>query len=271
MDVYNEYKQKYIDLKNQIGGTIYSYIYVFNKLKNIIESISYADFNKLIHVYVNDKLLENIAKKNNKAVINTIKTQTNYKKKFYHISINEFKYPFENTDDNHVSYAGNDTIYENPMGIWMSPGTLWQKYVGNEPSMWSLATYIYEIEPELQNVLFITDIAGLKEFINKYKKSNPKMSDMIDWKKVKKTFDGLIISPYLGKKIWGKYATKFGYYGPGVDSYINEIIGGKWKKNIFFTAEWYRHWEEASGVIWKPHTGIKSIKLIKKIKLSIKQ
>lgn len=53
-----------------------------------------------------------------------------------------------------------------------------------------------------------------------------------------------------------KYGDKY------VDKYIDNITDKK--KDLFFTAEWYRHWETATGVIWKPSTGIKSIKLIRK-------
>lgn len=49
------------------------------------------------------------------------------------------------------------------------------------------------------------------------------------------------------------------------DEYIKHILGNKWKEDIYFTAEWYRHCEEGSCVIWKPSTGLKSIKLIKKL------
>ena len=51
-DYYNKYikyKTKYINLKNgyQLGGTFnYSVIYVFNKLNQIIEQISYNKYDK---------------------------------------------------------------------------------------------------------------------------------------------------------------------------------------------------------------------------------
>lgn len=84
----------------------------------------------------------------------------------------------------------------------ISYGLSWQKHVGNYPSQWSLATYIYEIEPS-DTVLYILNIKELQNFIDIYMKKNPKISDIINWKKVKKEYDGLIIRPYLGDKIWG--------------------------------------------------------------------
>jgi hypothetical protein len=49
------------------------------------------------------------------------------------------------------------------------------------------------------------------------------------------------------------------------DKYIQDLMGNTWKKDIRITAEWYRHWDEGTGVVWRPSTGIKTIKLIKKL------
>jgi len=49
------------------------------------------------------------------------------------------------------------------------------------------------------------------------------------------------------------------------DKYIQDLMGKKWKDDIRITAEWYRHWDEGTGVVWRPSTGIKTIKLIKKL------
>lgn len=267
---YIKYKIKYINLKNHIlqNGGEYSNMFVYNKLKNIIENIPVNFFDNKIHLYINDKKLEKIAKKNDLQIKKIIKSDKNYKNKFYHVSINEFIYPFINTKDNYSTWLGSN-LYKNPRGIWLSCGLSWQNFIGNLPNPWSLATYIYEIDIS-NTVLHIKSLLELENFINHYMKKNPKITDIIDWKKVKKNYDGLIISPYLGDKIWGKNSNKFSIYGKtneNINNYYSKILDSEWSKNLFFTAEWYRHWEESSGVIWNPSTGIRSIKIIKKINL----
>jgi hypothetical protein len=274
---YLKYKRKYLELKhdqidskleyNQNGGK-YSEIFVYNNLLDIVEVIDYSNYNKMIHEYVNDKKLEKIAKKNDQNIKKVIKSRSNYNKKFYHISIKEFEYPILDKQSDFSSWLG-ENIYKNPKGIWISRGLSWQKFIGNFPSQWSLGTYIYEIAPS-DSVLYISNLEELKEFIDLYMKTKPKISDIINWKKVKKQYDGLIICPYLGNKIWGKNAEKFGMWGDkNVDKYMDNIIDDKWQKKLFFTAEWYRHWETATGVIWKPSTGIRTIKLIKKNNINL--
>ena len=206
---YIKYKIKYINLKNYIlqNGGKYSNMFVYNKLKNIIENIPVNFFDNKIHLYINDKKLEKIAKKNDLQIKKIIKSDKNYKNKFYHVSINEFIYPFINTKDNYSTWLGSN-LYKNPQGIWLSCGLSWQNFIGNLPNPWSLATYIYEIDIS-NTVLHIKSLLELENFINHYMKKNPKITDIIDWKKVKKNHDGLIISPYLGDKIWGKNSNKF--------------------------------------------------------------
>lgn len=267
-DKYIKYKRKYLQLKYVQNGGLYSKMWVFNKLVNIIEQISPDWFDRTIHIYIEDKKLELIAKNNDQRIKQIIKTQPNYKKKFYHVSSRIIGYPMTDQVTNNNSWLGKG-IYQNPNGIWLSCGISWQKYIGDKPSQWSLATFIYEIEPNFQNVLVISDLTQLETFISQFKKLKPKIHDIINWKKVKKLYSGLIICPYLGNKIWGPNANKFGIYGENVDKYINKITKSNWSNDIFFTAEWYRHWEEASGVIWKPSTGIISIRLIDKINLQL--
>jgi hypothetical protein len=269
---YLKYKTKYLELKqNQIQiGSGYSKIYVLNKLSNIVEYIDLANFDMRIHENIEDKKLKKIAEKNYLKIKKIIGSEQNYKKKFYHVGTKEFAYPIIDKHLDMSSWLGKN-IYKNPQGIWISCGLAWQKYIGADssyPSPWTLGTYIYEIEPT-DDVLLISNLKELKNFINLYMRPNPKISDIIDWKKVKKNYSGLIICPYLGDKIWGPNANKFGFWGNQyVDEYLDKIIGDKWRDKLFFTAEWYRHWEEATGVIWKPSTGVKSIRLIEKINLN---
>ena len=82
--------------------------------------------------------------------------------------------------------------------------------------------------------------------------------------KIKNDYNGLIICPYLGDEIWGKNANKKFCNNSvyEITKYLNNIVGNDWKDYIKYLAEWYRHWETGSGVIWSK-SGIKDIILIK--------
>lgn len=251
----------------QSGGYNFSQIYVFNRLSNIIENIYFSKYDPKIHKYVDDEMLKKISKNNDKNIKKVIMSQPNYKIKFYHVSTKQFEYPIQEKDQDYSSWLGGN-LYKNPKGIWLSCGISWQKFIGNRPNQWSLGTYIYEMEPT-NTVLFINSLMQLEKFIDQYKNVNMKFNDIINWKRVKKEWDGMIICPYLGNEIWGKNDNKFGMWGDKnkLNEYVEKISGSKWKNDIYFTAEWYRHWEEASGVIWRSNTGLRSIKLIKKLDL----
>jgi hypothetical protein len=240
----------------------YSIIYVFNKLSNTIESILYDKYDKQIHMPINDRLLEKLSKKNHQRLKQFIEKIPNYKKKYFHVTTHIIT-NIVDTTKNENSWLGNG-IYKNPIGIWFSCGVSWQNYIGYIPNKWALSTYIYEIIPS-KNILHITSIAELIKFINKYKKKKIKITDVIDWKSVKNNYDGLIICPYLGDKIWGKKANELGIYGNKnkINEYYKKIIGNK-KENIYFLAEWYRHWEAGTGVIWNKNA-ILDIQLLTKL------
>ena len=273
-NVYKLYKYitKLLILDIKGGDEIYSsfLVYVYNKYMNIIEIITKKIYQKNIDEFIlidDYKLLSELTIENNKNILSTI--EKNGVHKIYHVSI----YPLEefvNTHENENSWVGvgNNTIYKNPIGLWVSCGNSWQKYIGDTPNQWSIATYIYEVSLS-NSVLYIHNIKEFEKFINTYK-NNDKFLDIknvINWKKVKEDYDGLIICPYLGDEIWGKDANNFQFNGDPVviTNYITNIVGVSWKKKLYFLAEWYRHWETSSGVIWKK-SGIKNIILIKKLK-----
>jgi len=251
----------------QYGGKSnnFSTVYVLDKLTNIIEHIPYSNYDETIHKIIDDKLLQKLAKKNDAKIKQTISKQKNFKHKYYHVASQPFK-NIEDKDQDKTSWVGCG-LYTNPQGVWISCSLSWQKYIGNKPNQWSLATYIYEVVPS-DTILKISSLKELKKFIDEYmnEKKHLKIYDVIDWDRVKKDYDGLIICPYLGNKIWGKNANKFCMWGDKkqLDHYVQKVVGNEWKNSIFFLAEWYRHWEEASGVIWKKD-GIDDIRLIKKL------
>jgi len=185
------------------------------------------------------------------------------KKSFIHVSLKEINMDeLINTNNTNNSWLESN-IYYNPKGMWISCGSSWYKWLISLQSYhtdWTKFNYIYKIYIDKSNVLYIKKLDKLIEFHNKYsiyKNDNYH----IDWKKVKKDYDGLIICPYLGYKIWGKDPTNT-FINKGQEDYILKIIGKNIKKYPPFFLEWYRHWETGSGVIWRK-SGIKKIELIK--------
>ena len=254
-------KTKYKNLFLQNGGR--SFVYVFNKLTNTIYRILYNKITPKYHIILSNELLHKMSKKNDIMIQKFIQKQHRYSKNYYHVSRNIIE-KIDDTYKNNSSWVG-DGIYKNPIGLWISCGISWQKFIGYNPNAWSLATYIYEIIPS-NTILYIKNIHELKTFIKTYMKKNIKITDVINWKKVKTDYDGIIICPYLGNKIWGNKANQFGIYGnkKQINNYINKTVGNKWKKDIYYLAEWYRHWETGTGVIWN-NNGITNIKLLTRL------
>jgi len=197
------------------------------------------------------------------------------KDSFLHFS---FK-PIEKLDTNLLDGSwkpGNKkSVYCNPPGLWLSHGSAWLDYVESnikKPSTLNLFPYTYKIEV-FDSVKLITSKDDLFKFIKTYKRKpgDIKFYDVIDWAKVKKDFDGLIITPWLGDKIWHTGSTPADRFeivgGESAHEFINEIMGARWKNNSVLLSEWYRHWECASGVIWNV-SGISSCDLIKETDFS---
>ena len=163
--------------------------------------------------------------------------------------------------------------YINPTGFWISCGPAWQDYTKNNfGNIGTLhkAQYVYEITINPEVILEIKTVSELYKFINKYKFADDIITPykIINWSAVKKAYSGLIICPYLGDEIWGTGANEFyiqsdrsltNYYEK-----LDKLLKVSWKKELFFLAEWYRHWEVASGVVWRKN-GITEFKLVTKM------
>lgn len=242
-------------------------IYVYDKRYNGIDYIICNKYDDNHHIIIKNKKIRELAKLNNENIKKTIMAIPNYKKKYFHISTVPFPSKLLDMKEYNFSWLSDD-IYHNPYGIWLSCGISWQNFLEDSVDQWTLSTYLYQIVPT-DTVLKISNLKNFKLFIDKYKKNKKEVSDIINWKQVKEDYDGLIICPYLGDKIWGKDSVNMKIMTRGKtnkwDEYVNQIMGNKWKDDIVFTAEWYRHWEEGTGVIWKPSTGLKKLKLIKKL------
>ena len=277
-------------LRNNIlvGGQLY-YLLVINKYYNVLDYITEKEYQDNVQYIeqINDKFknvdkkiiiktIDDLIHKNLKNMIHTI-DKNGGKNKYYHISIRPIEEIYD-SDTLSGSLMGDDSIYNNPYGLWLSCGSEWMKFIKQSDYKWTIATYIYEITVS-NNVLKISNLRGLKKFIEKYKNSDKILSieNVINWTRVKKEYDGLIICPYLGDEIWGKYSNELSIVakntfgnakGPGpkvmFNDYIKKIIGSKWKNNIFFLTEWYRHWEVGSGVIWRKK-GVADFTLFKKL------
>jgi hypothetical protein len=218
-----------------------------------------------------DEKIYKICKKN---IHDTHKFITKHKLKdsFLHFSMHKIEKLdpfFTNTElksDKHKS------LYYNPKGLWLSHGSSWIDYVDNNikyASNSNLYPYIYRIEV-FDTVKLITNKDELFKFIKTYKKkpNDIKLYDVIDWNRVKTDFTGLIITPWLGDKIWHLSKERMEIIGGEVaHDFFVDLMGNRWKNNMILLSEWYRHWECASGVIWNIN-GISSCDLIKETDFS---
>jgi hypothetical protein len=215
------------------------------------------------------KLLDENIKKLQNIKKNIKKLNTKYKNNFLHISMEKInKNKLKNTNKINESRYGNSPVYYNPEGLWISCGASWYNYSLSKQwydESWLNfdKNYLYDVLIDKSKILFIKKIDELIDFHNTYsfKKDN---SYIIDWTKVKKKYDGLIICPYLGYKIWNQNKDLFHDFHLNINSqnYIKMIIGKNIKKYPAFFLEWYRHWDTGSGVIWRKRS-IKELKLIK--------
>jgi hypothetical protein len=193
--------------------------------------------------------------------------QDNYKNKYIHFSNKELSVNIlENKINNENSWLGGN-IYMNPHGLWFSCGSKWIEWILKNnlyKTSWANVKYVYEIKINKKNILKIKNTDELINFHNKYAKYNDKVGFKINWISVKKDYDGIVICPYLGDKIWKDIGINDNFFG--ITEEINKYIRKTLKKNLIkypeFYLEWYRHWETSTGVIWKI-ASIKNINLIK--------
>ena len=191
------------------------------------------------------------------------KLDKNYKNNYIHVSNEKIKIEeILNKNNDKESWLSRDTYY-NPKGLWFSCGSDWYKWlisIREYDSDWLKFKYTYNIIIDKSNILHIKKIDELIKFHNRYAKfKNNHYS--IDWNKVKKDYDGIIICPYLGFKIWNENPTQF-FIDNSSEKYILLTVGKNIKKYPAFFLEWYRHWETGTGVIWRKKA-IKKLELIK--------
>jgi hypothetical protein len=243
-----------------------------------------------------DNLYYNIEKKldeNIKRLLKTkdiIKTIDNkYTNKLIHISKNgelDFNQVFEEENKN------------NPNGLWLSCGSNWIKwcmiksdhYFYDEQFLNS--EYIYEIETNNTNILYINNVIDLVTFHIDFSIQIKDIGYDIMWDKVKEKYSGVIISPHLAYIIWEKInnineintdkirdETYCSIYNSNeekneIDSFYTNPMLKKGFKDILkdhiikypkFYLNWYTKWDTFTGVLWNK----KNIKKIKKLKFKI--
>ena len=199
---------------------------------------------------------------------------TKYKDKMIHISIDgELKL---NNLENKIKINNSrlkiyPNIYYNPHGLWLSCGSNWIKWIISKTEYYCYdinyfnfeKIQIYEIKLYNENILYINNLDELVIFHQKYAFYEEDKGYNIDWSKIKKIYDGLIICPYLGYEIWNKINDPTSLYiNPDENKYIKEGLKENIMKYPKFYLEWYRHWETSTGVIWRKKS-IKKLNLIK--------
>jgi hypothetical protein len=156
--------------------------------------------------------------------------------KFY--SFTEYETSIYNTD---VQYAHGFK----PKGFWFSQGDEWLQHMKKTNFRMNTYNYLYELEPDLNECILITNLKDLHNFTRKFcvqQTNNSKFCLHIDWNKVVQVTkkSGILIYPNL-KQIILKYKN-------------NDI-------DYFKGMEWYLTWDVASGVIWNKKA-VKSMQLI---------
>lgn len=219
-----------------------------------------------------------LAIENTKQITHLLEKSTS--NKYYHITTDNLNSSYlKNINKNKITntYGAPVGTYSsfNPYGLWFSCGNSWINFVtniqqkeNNVINKWSLSTYVYEVFIS-KSVYLINNMNEYKAFIKRYKNNDKNITiyNTINWKKVYKENDGLIICPLLADTILGNNSNNF---IPSVtkeqtlNSFYKKILGPKYKSNLIYLSQWMRHWSASSGVIWAA-AGLKDIKLIKKL------
>ena len=216
--------------------------------------------NKYRYKIVSQKKIRDIMNENYIKINKIIKK--NNTNGYYHLSTKPLSTLID-TSKKGTTYIGNTNLYYHPVGLYFSCGI---KYFEKEKSLYY--SYVYELKFN-KSVLKITSLKSFVNFINKYKYSQSKIKiyDILDWKQVKKDYDGIIICPNLHKQIFGNTKPLLDIYEDEniIQKNILEKYGTAWYEELILLSEWFRNWRE-EGVVWRP-IGIKEIRLIDKLNI----
>ena len=217
--------------------------------------------NSFRYKIVSNKKLRDIMRDNYNKIYKIIR-QNNING-YYHLSTK----PLTNIlDTSHkgTTYIGNTNLYYHPVGKYVSCGIT---YFERDKSIHY--TYIYQLEFKA-SVLKINSYNDFILFLNTYKypDSKIKIHNILDWKRIKTDYDGLIICVDLHNQIFGNTKPLIEIYEDEtiIHKNIVEKYGKDWTRHIMLLSEWFRYWRQ-EGVIWRP-SGLKSIRLIDKINIT---
>ena len=109
--------------------------------------------------------------------------------------------------------------WDKPAGLWYSCGYEWLNWMAyNMPHWFDAVEYIYELQIDPEEILFIRTYEELMYFNRLYGKYIRGSGNGIDWAEVAEDYKGIEICPYINS---GRYSL-----------------------------DWYYTWDIASGCIW---------------------
>lgn len=241
-----------------------------SKSKQFIGLTNLNEFNIFKSNYI--KSLKNIYSKLQKY---TLKYKKTYNEVPYihlsnsYIDLSTFKPRYGNT----MGTEQKDSTCYNPEGLWFSCGISWltdmvkgkrtfnnminmhptdNKNKGwiNLPSQIWIPRLIYRLDISKLKIITISNCNEMQLFEKKYYNKNmTTIEDYINWKKVYKDYDGLIICPYLNKEC---YTNKI--YDE--NNLLKLILKGSKIEKHDLTGFWAKCFDTPSGVIWKNYNNL---------------
>lgn len=209
---------------------------------------------------VTNKRFKQISQKNYIRINEMIKH--NNSNGYYHLSTKPLSTLID-TSDQGTTYMGDTNLYYHPVGLYFSCG---MKYFEKEKN--THYSYVYELQ-FTKSVLKIKTMKDFVSFINKYKypATKIKIHNVLDWKRVKRDYDGIIICANLHEQIFGDTPSLLDTYHNEhvIEENILKTYGKDWANELILVSEWFRNWRQ-EGVVWRP-SGIKQIRLIDKINI----
>lgn len=254
-------KSKYIN-----GSTIYSKI-------GITTETDWKVLVKLFHQIVQERLnlleqyLENITKSDN----------TNKSKKFQDILLHVSNHPLS-LDQVTIIPGNNSTndLHYLPKGVKISIASksILDQYrelltsalkKNASISLSDAIPWVYEISPGKCKILKIQNCKQLTGFYTKYRVKTPvNLATVIDWERVYKIYDGLIINPWTRMECSNYLMSLQIASESELSKIISDLALGKLSTGEMEELKkviWQSNWGKSRGVIWKNFESMK-IKLL---------
>lgn len=182
----------------------------------------------------------------------------------------------KNTDEK--MRLSNKHFNYNPSGLWFSCGLDWiDLLLNNSENMVNYnIDFAYQFDLNENKIYNISTKDQFFELIRNYQKKSPEgLGDIMNSDKIRKNYSGLKICPYrfdvlnpiITESTKGESVRTLKVSKKVLSKVLGKDITID-KYNLM--TEWYRHWDVASGVVWKVN-GIDSIKLLAKYDVNKKQ